>query len=130
MRTRKGLGILGGLGLGYGHIGFPAGTRFLVTGAGGFIGSNLVEALLKMGYRVRGLDNFSTGFVRNVEDFRAYENYDFVEGDIRDLDVCMAVCEGVDFVLHQAAWGSVPRSMAMPLLYEEAKQGEEVCLCF
>lgn len=105
--------------MGYQHIKFPEGSTFLVTGSAGFIGSNLVEAILKLGYKVRGLDNFSTGKRENVEEFIDNPNYEFIEGDIRDLDTCMTACEGIDFVLHQAAWGSVPRSIEMPLLYEE-----------
>lgn len=105
--------------MGYENIAFPEGTTFLVTGSAGFIGSNLVEAILKLGYKVRGLDNFSTGKRENVEEFIANPNYEFIEGDIRDLDTCMKVCEGIDYVLHQAAWGSVPRSIEVPLLYEE-----------
>jgi UDP-N-acetylglucosamine/UDP-N-acetylgalactosamine 4-epimerase len=105
--------------MGYEDIRFPEGTKFLVTGSAGFIGSNLVEAILKLGYQVRGLDDFSTGKRENVEEFVNNDNYEFVEGDIRDLNTCMKVCDGVDFVLHQAAWGSVPRSIEMPLLYEE-----------
>lgn len=105
--------------MGYQHIKFPEGSTFLVTGSAGFIGSNLVEAILKLGYKVRGLDNFSTGKRENVEEFSDNPNFEFIEGDIRDLDTCMTACEGIDFVLHQAAWGSVPRSIEMPLLYEE-----------
>lgn len=105
--------------MGYANIKFPEGSRFLVTGSAGFIGSNLVEAIIKLGYQVRGLDNFSTGKKENVKMFIENPNYDFVEGDIRDLDTCIKACEGIDFVLHQAAWGSVPRSIEMPLLYEE-----------
>jgi UDP-N-acetylglucosamine/UDP-N-acetylgalactosamine 4-epimerase len=105
--------------LGYENIKFPVGTKFLVTGSAGFIGSNLVEAILKLGYQVRGLDNFSIGKKENVEEFLANPNYEFIEGDIRDLDICMKACEGIDYVLNQAAWGSVPRSIEMPLLYEE-----------
>ena len=98
---------------------FDKNTLFLVTGGAGFIGSNLCEAILKMGCKVRCLDNLSTGKQENVEMFADNENYTFIKGDIRDLDVCTAACECVDYVLHQAAWGSVPRSIAMPLLYEE-----------
>ncbi|MGI6441731.1 MAG: SDR family oxidoreductase [Peptoniphilaceae bacterium] len=98
---------------------FNKSSIFLVTGAAGFIGSNLVEEILKLGYRVVGLDNFSTGKKQNVDMFLLNPNYKFIQGDIRDLDTCMKVCEGVDFVLHQAAWGSVPRSIEMPLIYEE-----------
>lgn len=93
--------------------------RFLVTGGGGFIGSNLVEELLRRGYRVRVLDNFSTGKIENIEEFLNNENFQLVEGDIRDLEKCRECCEGIDFVLHQAAWGSVPRSIKEPLLYED-----------
>lgn len=93
---------------------------WLVTGAAGFIGSNLVEHLLALGQRVVGLDDFSNGFARNVQEVRelagpAADAYRFVEGDIRDLDTCHAVCAGVDVVLHNAALGSVPRSIANPL---------------
>lgn len=105
--------------MGYENIKFPEGSKFLVTGSAGFIGSNLVEAILKLGYKVRGLDNFSTGKKENVEEFLDNPNYEFFEGDIRDLDICMKACEGIDFVLNQAAWGSVPRSIEMPLFYEE-----------
>ncbi|WP_102348294.1 SDR family oxidoreductase [Bacillus sp. Marseille-P3661] len=105
--------------MGYENLKFEEGTKFLVTGAAGFIGSNLVEAILKLGYQVRGLDNISTGHKLNVEQFMNHPNYEFFEGDIRDLDTCMSVCEGIDYVSHQAAWGSVPRSIEMPLLYEE-----------
>lgn len=105
--------------MGYKNISFPEGTKFLVTGAAGFIGSNLIEAILKLGYQVRGLDNFSTGKKENVEEFINNPNYEFISGDILDFNTCMNVCKGVDFVLHQAAWGSVPRSIEMPLLYED-----------
>lgn len=105
--------------MGYKDLKFPKETKFLVTGSAGFIGSNLVEAILEMGYEVRGLDNFSTGKKQNVEEFLDNPNYEFVEGDIRNFDTCMKSCEGIDYVLNQAAWGSVPRSIEMPLLYEE-----------
>jgi UDP-N-acetylglucosamine 4-epimerase len=105
--------------MGYENIKFPEGTNFLVTGAAGFIGSNLVEAILKLGYQVRGLDNYSTGKKENLDEFKNNPNFEFVEGDIRDFDTCIKACDGIDFVLHQAAWGSVPRSIEMPLLYEE-----------
>jgi UDP-N-acetylglucosamine/UDP-N-acetylgalactosamine 4-epimerase len=105
--------------MGYSTISFPKGTKFLVTGAAGFIGSNLIEAILTLGHQVRGLDNFSTGKKENVEEFLGSPNYEFIKGDILDFHTCMNACEGVDFVLHQAAWGSVPRSIEMPLLYEE-----------
>jgi UDP-N-acetylglucosamine 4-epimerase len=78
-----------------------------------------VEAILDLGYRVKALDDFSTGKKANVELFIDNPNYEFIEGDIRNFDTCLKACEGVDYVLHQAAWGSVPRSIEMPLLYEE-----------
>lgn len=105
--------------MGYHNVKFPKDTLFLVTGAAGFIGSNLVEAILNLGYRVRGLDNLSTGKQENVDLFIENPNYTFIKGDIRDFDTCLKACEGVDYVLHQAAWGSVPRSIEMPVLYEE-----------
>lgn len=104
--------------MGYENIVFPPGTRFLITGAAGFIGSNLVEALLNLGYEVVGLDNFSNGKAENIKDFGRV-GFTFIEGDIRDFDTCMRACEGIDYVLHQAALGSVPRSMKEPLIYED-----------
>lgn len=105
--------------MGYQDIRFPQNTTFLVTGAAGFIGSNLVEAILKLGYKVRGLDNFSTGRRVNIEDFLGNPLFEFIEGDIREFDTCLNACDGVDYVLHQAALGSVPRSMKYPLMYED-----------
>jgi UDP-N-acetylglucosamine 4-epimerase len=95
--------------------------RWLVTGAAGFIGSHLVEALLSLDQRVRGLDNLATGSRANVESVLSAVSpaqaarFDFVVGDIRDPDACAAACGGVDVVLHQAALGSVPRSIKEPL---------------
>lgn len=103
----------------YQDVKFEKDTVFLVTGGAGFIGSNLCEAILELGYKVKCLDNLSTGKRENVELFIHHENYSFIEGDIRDLDTCLNACDGVDFVLNQAAWGSVPRSIEMPLFYEE-----------
>lgn len=105
--------------MGFRQLQFPEDSIFLVTGGAGFIGSNLCEAITDMGYQVRCLDNLSTGKQENVDLFMDRENYTFIKGDIRDLDTCIKACEGVDFVLNQAAWGSVPRSIEMPLLYEE-----------
>ena len=101
----------------YSELRFPEHTLFLVTGGAGFIGSNLCEAILDLGHRVRCLDDLSTGKQANVDLFLAHPNYEFIKGDIKDLDVCMRACEGVDYVLNQAAWGSVPRSVEMPLFY-------------
>ena len=103
--------------MGYQNISFPDGSLFLVTGGAGFIGSNLCEAILNLGYKVRCLDDLSTGKQENINLFVDNENYEFIKGDIKDLDTCMKACNGVDYVLHQAAWGSVPRSIEMPLFY-------------
>ena len=98
-----------------------AGGRWLVTGAAGFIGSNIVEALIAADQEVVGLDNFATGHRRNLEEVRAqvgddrWSRFQFIEADIRDRDACARAVDGVEFVLHQAALGSVPRSMADPL---------------
>jgi nucleoside-diphosphate-sugar epimerase len=92
-------------------------VRYLVTGIAGFIGSHIAEALVERGHEVRGLDNFATGSWRNLEPF--IDDIEFIEGDIRDLDMCRRVCEGVDYVIHQAALGSVPRSLCDPLTYHE-----------
>ena len=97
--------------MGYQGLKFSKDSLFLVTGGAGFIGSNLCEAILKSGCKVRCLDDLSTGKKENVELFADNPDYEFIKGDIKDLQTCMAACRNVDFVLHQAAWGSVPRSI-------------------
>ena len=103
--------------MGYEKVKFPEGSTFLVTGGAGFIGSNLCEAILNKGYKVRCLDDLSTGKQENVDLFLDNTNYTFIKGDIKDLGTCIKACVDVDYVLHQAAWGSVPRSIEMPLFY-------------
>jgi UDP-N-acetylglucosamine/UDP-N-acetylgalactosamine 4-epimerase len=98
---------------------------WLVTGAAGFVGSNLVEALLRLDQQVAGLDNFATGHQRNLDQVRAsvtqaqWARFRFAPGDIRDLDACRKACAGADYVLHQAALGSVPRSIEDPIATHE-----------
>ena len=103
--------------MGYQNIKFPKDSMFLVTGGAGFIGSNLCEAILKLGYNVRCLDDLSTGKQENVDMFLADPKFEFIKGDIKNLDTCKNACRNVDYVLHEAAWGSVPRSIEMPLFY-------------
>jgi UDP-N-acetylglucosamine 4-epimerase len=99
---------------------------WLITGVAGFIGSNLLETLLTLNQRVVGLDNFSTGHSRNLDEVKnavtaeQWSKFKFIEGDIRALDSCRTACEGVDFVLHQAALGSVPRSLEDPITTNSA----------
>ncbi len=107
--------------------------RWLVTGAAGFIGSNLVESLLKLGQEVKGLDNYATGSRKNVEDVMrsvpgAAGRFRMIEGDIRDQSTCDRACEGVDFVLHQAALGSVPRSVADPSTTNSVNVDGFICM--
>lgn len=105
--------------MGYKELKFDNNVTFLVTGGAGFIGSNLCEAILNMGCNVKCLDNLSTGKQENVDLFINNPKYEFIKGDITDLETCMEACKGVDYVLNQAAWGSVPRSIEMPLYYEK-----------
>ncbi|OBV37746.1 SDR family oxidoreductase [Janthinobacterium psychrotolerans] len=108
--------------------------RWLVTGAAGFIGSHLVETLLQLGQTVRGLDNFSTGHRHNLAQVRdsvgqqAWRRFTLLEGDIRDAAACASACAGADIVLHQAALGSVPRSLREPQLYHDVNLGGFVCM--
>lgn len=94
---------------------------WLITGVAGFIGSNLLETLLLLGQTVKGLDNFSTGHQHNLDHVKdsvssdQWNGFSFTEGDMRDLDTCHKVCSGVDYVLHEAALGSVPRSLEDPI---------------
>ncbi|MDN5566286.1 MAG: GDP-mannose 4,6-dehydratase, partial [Psychrobacter sp.] len=94
---------------------------WLVTGVAGFIGSNLLETLLLLNQKVIGLDNFATGFQHNLDEVQSlvsneqWQDFKFIEGDIRKLEDCQAACASVDYVLHQAALGSVPRSIADPI---------------
>ncbi len=98
---------------------------WLITGVAGFIGSNLLETLLLLDQKVVGLDNFATGFQHNLDEVKSlvsaeqWESFTFIEGDIRQLTDCSKACQGVDYVLHQAALGSVPRSIADPIATNE-----------
>jgi UDP-N-acetylglucosamine 4-epimerase len=100
--------------------------RWLITGVAGFIGSSLLEALLRLNQKVIGLDNFSTGHRHNLDQIRelvgddAWLNFSFLEGDIRQPEACKQACEGIDYVLHQAALGSVPRSIQDPIRTNES----------
>lgn len=97
---------------------------FLVTGGAGFIGSHIAEYLLKNGAgKVRVIDNFSNGFQSNVAILRKYSNFEFIEGDIRNADFCRKACEGINYVSHQAALGSVPRSIKDPSATNDVNVG-------
>ncbi len=93
--------------------------KILITGAAGFIGANLCEYMLEKGYTLIGLDNFATGHTYNLNEFKEHPNFSFIEGDIRDLATCLKATEKVDYVLHQAALGSVPRSLLDPITSNE-----------
>jgi UDP-N-acetylglucosamine/UDP-N-acetylgalactosamine 4-epimerase len=102
------------------HTADISGSSFLVTGGAGFIGSHIVEYLLTNGAgRVRVLDNLATGSIKNVDLFRSYPQFEFIEGDIRDKQTCDIACTGIDHVSHQAALGSVPRSVKDPVTSNE-----------
>lgn len=100
-------------------------SKILVTGGAGFIGSNLVEKLLQLGNVevVRVLDNLATGHLKNIEEFKENPKFEFVEGDIRDLDNCKKACSGMTHISHQAALGSVPRSIKDPITTNEVNIG-------
>lgn len=99
-------------------------SSFLVTGGAGFIGSHIAEYLLKNGAgKVRVLDNMANGFKSNLSILRQYSSFEFVEGDIRNIDVCQQACTGIDYVSHQAALGSVPRSIREPVYFNEVNVG-------
>ena len=95
-------------------------SRFLVTGGAGFIGGHIAEYLLKSGAKkVRVLDNLVNGFESNLSILKQYPAFEFIEGDIRNTETCLQACEGIDFISHQAALGSVPRSMKEPVYFSE-----------
>ena len=109
------------------QIHLPTGPcTWLVTGVAGFIGSNLLETLLKLNQHVVGLDNFGTGHKRNLDEVQSlvtpaqWANFSFIKGDIREQADCQKACQGVDYVLHQAALGSVPRSLEDPIITNSA----------
>ena len=102
---------------------------WLITGVAGFIGSNLLEHLLRINQKVIGLDNFATGYQSNLDEVRMlvaqdqWKNFSFIEGDIRNLDDCKKACSGMNYILHQAALGSVPRSLSDPIATNEVNIG-------
>lgn len=99
-------------------------SSFLVTGGAGFIGSHIAEYLLKNGAgKVRVLDNMANGFKSNLAILKQYSAFEFIEGDIRNIDVCQKACTGIDYVSHQAALGSVPRSIREPVYFNEVNVG-------
>lgn len=103
--------------MGYHELKFEKKERFLITGGAGFIGSNLCRAVLNLGCKVRCLDDLSVGTWENIEPFEKNPDFEFIKGDIKDLQTCLDACRDADFVLHQAAWGSVVRSIEMPVFY-------------
>lgn len=106
------------------HTGSLSEHRFLVTGGAGFIGSHIALYLLQHGAKqVRVLDNMVNGFEHNLDLMRGYSAFEFIQGDIRNADVCQAACSGIDYVSHQAALGSVPRSIKEPIYFNEVNVG-------
>jgi UDP-N-acetylglucosamine 4-epimerase len=100
----------------YKDINFDKSTKFLITGGAGFIGSNIAQALVDAGYFVRVLDDYSTGKKENIESIR--NRAEIIEGSICDYETCGKCVKGVDYVIHQAAWGAIPRSIKKPLEYD------------
>lgn len=98
-------------------------ASILVTGGAGFIGSNLCEGLVRLGNQVICLDNFSTGKMKNIEPLLTHPDFNLITGDIRNLADCNLAVKGVDYVLHEAALGSVPRSIADPITTDEVNIG-------
>ena len=99
-------------------------SSFLITGGAGFIGSHIAEYLLKNGAgKVRVLDNLVNGFQSNLDILKQYNQFEFIEGDIRNIDTCQQACTGMDYVSHQAALGSVPRSIKEPVYFTEVNIG-------
>src|ERR1700744_1650044 len=97
---------------------------FLVTGGAGFIGSHIAAYLLQNGAgKVRVLDNLSNGFQSNIDSLKKYKAFEFIEGDIRDSGICHEACAGIDYISHQAALGSVPRSIQEPVYFNEVNVG-------
>ena len=100
-------------------INFEKNAVILITGVAGFIGSNIAEKCLELGFKVRGIDNFSNGRMENIKELLKSNNFEFIEGDICSYEFCNKICDSVDFVFHEAAWGAVPKSIQFPLEYTE-----------
>lgn len=98
-------------------------SKILITGGAGFIGSNLCDHFIGKGDQVTVLDNFATGFKHNIEHLLSHPNFKLIEGDIRDIETCQQACEGQDYILHEAALGSVPRSISDPITSNEVNVG-------
>ena len=93
----------------------PSKKKVLITGGAGFIGSHCVDNFLSNEFEVRVIDNLSNGYIENIQDFTSLPNFEFIEGDIRDLETCKKAVDGIDYITHQAALGSVPRSISDPI---------------